>query len=63
MKDPYKILGVSKNASDEEIEKIISETNYGKCIFKCGNDVVDHQVVQMEFADGCTANLTMNIVK
>ena len=49
-----------ENASDEEIEKIISETNYGKCIFKCGNDVVDHQVVNLEYEGGETVSFTMS---
>ena len=49
-----------ENATDEEIEKIISETNYGKCIFKCGNDVVDHQVVNLEYEGGETVSFTMS---
>lgn len=27
---------------------------YGRCIYKCGNDVVDHQTVQVQFASGAT---------
>ena len=49
-----------ENATDEEIEKIISKTNYGKCIFKCGNDVVDHQVVNLEYEGGETVSFTMS---
>jgi predicted dehydrogenase len=33
--------------------------NYGKCVYRMDNNVVDHQVVQMEFENGATASFTM----
>ncbi len=33
--------------------------NYGKCVFKCDNSAVDHQVVNLLFENGATAHLTM----
>ena len=46
--------------TDEDVKKAISETQYGKCVFKCDNDVVDHQVVNMLFEDDITVSFTMN---
>lgn len=47
-------------ASDETVEKAIRTTNYGRCVFRCDNDVVDHQTVNMLFDDDVTVTFTMN---
>lgn len=33
---------------------------YGRCVYLCDNDVVDHQTVNMELEDGTTVTLVMN---
>ena len=32
---------------------------YGRCVWKCDNDVVDHQSVVIKFGEGCTATHNM----
>lgn len=33
---------------------------FGRCVYRCDNDVVDHQVVAMELASGASATFTMH---
>lgn len=43
----------------ELLKPILQSGPYGKCVFQSDNDVVDHQVVTMEFAKGQTVTFTM----
>ena len=49
-----------QNPNDDDVLRAIKETQYGKCVFKCDNDVVDHQTVNMLFEDDITVTFTMN---
>ncbi len=45
--------------TDEMVEKALRTTQYGKCVYRCDNDVVDHQTVNMLFGDDITVTFTM----
>lgn len=43
----------------EKIEALKTSNRFGRCIWKCDNDVVDHQSVMVEFEGGATATHNM----
>ena len=47
-------------ATDYDVLRALRTTQYGKCVYKCDNDVVDHQTVNMEFDGGTLISLTMS---
>lgn len=49
-----------KERTDENILKNLQKTQYDRCVFACDNDVVDHQVTILQFAEGKTACHTMS---
>lgn len=45
--------------TDAMIREKLTKSPYGRCVYRCDNDVVDHQVVELEFAGDVTATLNM----
>ncbi|HIT85747.1 MAG TPA: Gfo/Idh/MocA family oxidoreductase [Candidatus Ornithomonoglobus intestinigallinarum] len=54
------IAAEKADPTDDEVMAAIKHGPYGRCVFACDNDVVDHQVVNLEYEDGVTASFTMN---
>lgn len=50
---------ISIDQSYEARLKAIQEGPYGRCVYRTDNDVVDHQVVSIEFEGGLTCTFTM----
>jgi predicted dehydrogenase len=56
----WKAEAASADPSYEARLKAMKEGPFGKCVFHSDNDVVDHQVVAMEFDNEVTAVFTMS---
>jgi len=56
---PYNVLCAAP-VTEEKLLSAIENGQYGRCAFRCDNNVVDNQLVQMQFENGITATLTMN---
>ena len=46
---------------DEVIEEQLRYGLYGRCVYRCDNDVVDHQIVSMEMESEVTINFSMDV--
>ncbi len=50
---------VSLTATDQSVRDALKNGPYGRCVYHCDNDVVDHQVVNLCYESGATAAFTM----
>jgi predicted dehydrogenase len=58
--DGWPLSVLAPAPSPAAIEQALREGPYGRCVYRCDNDVVDHQVALMQFAGGATVTLTMH---
>ena len=50
---------ITTDLSEAGRRKALEEGPYGRCVYYCDNDVVDRQVVNLEFENGSVATFTM----
>lgn len=55
---PLDVLAL--HPSVDSITEAIKTGPYGRCVYHCDNNVVDHQVVNLEMTDGSNVHLTMS---
>lgn len=55
---PYNVIAPAP-ATEDKLKTAIKDGPYGRCVFHCDNNVVDHQMVQMVFENGVKASFTM----
>ncbi|MBB3073051.1 putative dehydrogenase [Paenibacillus baekrokdamisoli] len=51
---------ITNDLTPEGIKEAIQKGPFGRCVYHCDNNVVDHQVVNMMFESGATASFTMS---
>lgn len=54
-----KVMMRNKELTPENVLKELHTNPYGRCVFRCDNNVVDHQFTLMNFENGVKANLLM----
>lgn len=53
------VMDHADEADDARILRFLETSRWGRCVYRCDNDAVDHQVVSVEMRNGVTATLTM----
>jgi hypothetical protein len=56
----WPISAISDDTSMEGRQRALETGPYGRCVYRCDNDVVDTQTVNMQFPNGATVVLFMH---
>ena len=59
LKHVWPLYDIENPPKTEEIREWLRSSKWGRCVYQCDNNVVDHQVVNMEFSNKVTATFTM----
>ena len=57
--DPAYIRQMGVVNGKAELMDLLKTNRFGRCVYRCGNDVVDHQAVNVEFEGGLTVSFNM----
>ena len=55
----WRVDALTPDVDEEAVLQALREGPYGRCVYDCDNDVVDHQGVNFLFERGATAAFTM----
>jgi len=58
-REQWPLAAVTSNPTEEAVVQALRDGPYGRCVYACDNDVVDHQVVALEYSNGVTATHTV----
>lgn len=50
---------IAEEPDEEKLRAALKTGPYGRCVFRCDNNVVDHQICNVLFEDGVTLDFTM----
>ncbi|MBQ9510967.1 MAG: Gfo/Idh/MocA family oxidoreductase [Clostridia bacterium] len=56
---PSSAITLKRPLTAENVMEALKDGPYGRCVFHCDNNVVDHQLTTMTFENGVKATLTM----
>lgn len=58
-RDWLHVCDLEPTADEERLADWVHHSPWGRCVYRCDNDVVDHQTVNLVFSNEATATLTM----
>ncbi len=59
-KTAWPVSSLTDTLTSESIAEAVENGPYGRCVYECDNDVVDHQVVNLLYEDDVTGSFTMS---